>query len=79
MSARPSCNQVNTGGHFLRLRATALALRVLRLRATALALRVLRLRATALRGPPLQFYWSSLWSKHISSPFISCSTPPSVR
>src|SRR5438093_10364628 len=32
----------------LRLRTTALALRVLRLRATALALRVLRLRATAL-------------------------------
>src|SRR5207249_10175245 len=56
------------GGHFLRLRAAALALRVLRLRAAALALRVLRLRAAALalrvlrlsaaalslRGPSLQ-------------------------
>jgi hypothetical protein len=40
----------------LRLRAVALALRVLRLRAVALALRVLRLRAVALalRGAPLQ-------------------------
>jgi len=40
----------------LRLRAIALALRVLRLRAIALALRVLRLRAIALalRGAPLQ-------------------------
>jgi len=37
-----------SGGHFLRLRAAALALRVLRLRAAALALRVLRLRAAAL-------------------------------
>src|SRR5437867_7623878 len=36
------------GGHLLRLRAIALALRVLRLRAIALALRVLRLRAIAL-------------------------------
>ena len=44
------------GGHLLRLRAIALALRVLRLRAIALALRVLRLRAIALalRGAPLQ-------------------------
>src|SRR2546425_8512320 len=36
------------GGHFLGLRAAALALRVLRLRAAALALRVLGLRAAAL-------------------------------
>src|SRR6266566_2397735 len=50
------------GGHFLRLRAAALALRVLRLRAAALALRVLRLRAAALalRGPPLQCQERSL-------------------
>src|SRR5213596_2572442 len=41
-----------SGGHFLRLRAAALALRVLRLRAAALALRVLkaaRCRACASR------------------------------
>src|SRR5438552_731121 len=36
------------GGHSLRLRALALALRALRLRAIALALRALRLRAIAL-------------------------------
>src|ERR1043166_2839042 len=58
-----------SGGHLLRLRATALALRVLRLRATALALRVLRLRAVALtlralRGPPLQ-YNSAFYARSI--------------
>src|SRR2546422_2301573 len=46
------------GGHFLRLRAAALALRVLRLRAAAL-----------LRGPPLQCYvhWSleSIFSESV--------------
>src|SRR5438132_11034086 len=55
--AQATCTPVNTiasrtvncsGGLFLRLRAIALALRVLRLRAIALALRVLRLRAIAL-------------------------------
>ena len=58
------------GGHFLGLRAAALALRVLGLRAAALALRVLRLRAAALlRGPPLQCYvhWSleSIFSESV--------------
>ena len=58
------------GGHFLGLRAAALALRVLGLRAAALALRVLGLRAAALlRGPPLQCYvhWSleSIFSESV--------------
>src|SRR5439155_15612207 len=57
-----------SGGHFLRLRAAALALRVLRLRAAALALRVLkaaRCRACASRSqgcalPRLRFAFSRL-------------------
>jgi hypothetical protein len=44
MTARISLILVKTGGHYLRLRAIALALRDLRLRAIALAL----------RGAPLQ-------------------------
>src|SRR5439155_122402 len=43
MSADQCSSLDIAGGHFLRLRAAALALRVLRLRAAALALRVLRL------------------------------------
>jgi hypothetical protein len=56
MTARISLILVKTGGHYLRLRAIALALRDLRLRAIALALRDLRLRviALALRRAPLQ-------------------------
>src|SRR5438093_9135085 len=48
MTAGDLTQSRTVGGHFLGLRAAALALRVLGLRAAALALRVLGLRAAAL-------------------------------